>query len=255
MPYRWGIPFWWNLSSAPFKNRFLILFPDGAAKACEKVAALLLTLLAISPLLDPVFNNFIPCARAGDPEESFLNYMLKSVEDFTNTELRTIAEEFLKKMNVPPDKIAEQAGELAVVMERLGTDTYTWEDIGLQYKEWAEDAIQILLKKGVISDADEAAIALEALQGARRMDAAITKATVLKDVVGGGKAVVDITGELGGDILVETKAVASNKAHTIAEMLRDIIFSWKNGRTVLYLTPNEPPPPIQPTLTLGRNGS
>ena len=55
------------------------------------------------------------------------------------------------------------------------------------------------------------------------MDAVITKATVLKNVVGGGKAVVDITGELGGDILVETKAVASNKAHTIAEMLRDII--------------------------------
>jgi hypothetical protein len=94
--------------------------------------ALLLTLLAIGPLLDPVFNNFIPSARAGDPEESFLIHMLKSMEDFTNTELRTIAEEFLKKMNVPPDKIAEQAGELAVVMERLGTDTYTWEDIGLQ---------------------------------------------------------------------------------------------------------------------------
>ena len=110
--------------------------------------ALLLALLAVSPLLTPIFDNFIPSARAGDPEESFLCYMLKLVEDFSNTELRTIAEEFLKKMNVPPDKIAEQAGELAVVMKRLGTDTYTWEDIGLQYKEWAEDAVQILLKKG-----------------------------------------------------------------------------------------------------------
>jgi hypothetical protein len=147
------------------------------------------------------------------------------------------------KMKVPPEKIGEEVAELVVKMVKFGRDYYGWEDIGLQYKTWAENAVQILLQKGVIADSTEASQVLDALQGARRIDALITKAKMLKDVVGGGKIPVDITSELGGEILVETKAIASNKAHTIAEMLRDIIYSWKTGRTVVYLTPNTPPPP------------
>jgi hypothetical protein len=75
-------------------------------------------------------------------------------------------------------------------------------------KEWAGDAVQILLQKGAIEGADEAVV-IDALQGARRADAVIAKAGVLKGAVRGGKAVVDVTGELGGDILVEAKAVAA----------------------------------------------
>jgi hypothetical protein len=68
--------------------------------------------------------------------------------------------------------------------------------------------VQILLQKGAIEGADDAVV-IDALQGARRADAVIAKAGVLKGAVRGGKAVVDVTGELGGDILVEAKAVAA----------------------------------------------
>jgi len=207
------------------------------------LTALLLALLAASPLLDPIFGNFVPGAQASGPEEQFLSHMIKVLDDFTK-ELRIIARDFLMKMKVPPEKIGEELAELAVVMKEFGEDYfYTWKDIGLQYKTWAENAVQILLQKGVIEDSTEASRVLDALQGARKIDALITKAKVLKDVVGGGKMPVDIIEELGGKIPVETKAVASNKAHTIAEMLRDILYSWRTGRTVVYLTPNTPPPP------------
>jgi hypothetical protein len=75
-------------------------------------------------------------------------------------------------------------------------------------KEWAGDAVQILLQKGAIEGADDAVV-IDALQGARRADAVIAKAGVLKGAVRGGKAVVDVTEELGGDTLVEAKAVAA----------------------------------------------
>jgi hypothetical protein len=39
--------------------------------------ALLLALLAASPLLNPVFDNFIPPAQASGPEAAFLNHIIK----------------------------------------------------------------------------------------------------------------------------------------------------------------------------------
>ena len=112
-------------------------------------------------------------------------------------------------MGVPPEKIADYVKELGVVIEKVKPDTYTytWRDIGYQYKEWAEKAVEIMRNNGVLMD-DDAKRALEALQGARKMDAVITKATVLKNVAKAGRTVVDILHELG-EILVETKAAAA----------------------------------------------
>jgi hypothetical protein len=192
---------------------------------------LLLALLAVSPLLNPIFDNFIPSARAG-PEEEFLKHMMKVLEDFTK-ELRMIARDFSMKMKVPPEAIEEQVAELAVKMVENSEVTYTWEQIGLQYKTWAENAVQILLRKGIIADSAEASQVLSALEGGRIMDAFITKARVLKDVVGGSKAAVDVTGELGGDILVEAKAVAAARAACASSVLlqfraanRALFLSW-----------------------------
>jgi hypothetical protein len=61
----------------------------------RKLPALLLALLAVSPLLDPIFGNFVPSAQASGPEEQFLSHMIKVLEDFTK-ELRIIARDFLR---------------------------------------------------------------------------------------------------------------------------------------------------------------
>jgi hypothetical protein len=150
----------------------------------RRLPALLLALLAASPLLNPVFDNFIPPAQASGPEAAFLDYMKKVLSEFTS-ELQAIGREFFKLMGVPPEKIADHVSELGVVLQQLKGETYTWDDIGLQYKVWAEKAVEIMKSNKVLTS-DEANYALDALQGARGADAVIAKAGVLKGAVGGG---------------------------------------------------------------------
>jgi hypothetical protein len=62
-------------------------------RRARRLPALLLALLAVSPLLDPIFGNFVPSAQASGPEATFLDHIIKSAEELTSL-LQVIGRDF-----------------------------------------------------------------------------------------------------------------------------------------------------------------